>query len=122
MTGRTQRRRREARGRMAEAMAAWRLRLSGYRIAGMRLRTPFGEIDILAFKRDIAAIVEVKARADLAAGVMAVRPQQRRRIAQAAAWLAAKRPELARRRLRFDIVVVRPWRRPQHVVDAWRPE
>lgn len=116
------RRAREAHGRMAETLAAWRLRLAGYRICARRAKTPFGEIDLIGLKRDLAAIVEVKARPDLASGLLAVSPRQRHRIAQAAEWLAANRPDLARRRFRFDIVVVRPWRAPLHIQDAWRPE
>lgn len=121
MNGRAQRRRNEARGRFAETAAAWRLKLAGYRILARRLRTPFGEIDIVASKGDVAAIVEVKARADLAQGIEAVTPKQRERIVRAATWLAGKRPDVARMRLRFDIVVVSPWRNPQHIADAWRP-
>lgn len=117
-----ERRAREMRGRGAETLAAWRLRLAGYRIRARRAVTPFGEIDVVAIKRDVVAIIEVKARPSLRAGVEAVGARQRRRIAAAANWLAASRPELARRRLRFDIIVVRPWRAPQHVRDAWRPE
>lgn len=122
MSRRTDHWKRDARGRTAERLAAWRLRLAGYRILARRMRTPYGEIDLIAAKGDLAAIIEVKARRDLAAGLSAVAPRQRRRIAEAAEWLAAKRPEIARRRRRFDIVIVRPWRAPQHVIDAWRPE
>ena len=115
------RRAHEAKGRYAETLAAWRLRFAGYRIIARRARTPFGEIDLVALKRGIAAVVEVKARADLAAGLLSVSQRQQRRIATAAVWLASNRPDLARRRLRFDVIVVRPWRAPQHIRDAWRP-
>ena len=115
------RRARDARGRFAETLAAWRLRLFGYRVIARRARTPFGEIDLVAVKGPVAAMVEVKARKDLATGIVAVSPRQQRRIATAAVWLASNRPDLAGRRLRFDIVIVRPWRAPQHIPDAWRP-
>ena len=115
------RRRIEAGGRRAETIAAWRLRLAGYRILGTRIRTPFGEIDIAAARGDVLAIVEVKARPTVAAGVAAVTPMQRSRIAAAAQAYVGKREKLSRRRLRFDIVVVSPWRPPRHVRDAWRP-
>jgi putative endonuclease len=116
------RRQQERLGRFAETLAAWCLRLSGYRIAAHRTKTPFGEIDIITISKDVATIVEVKARKDLAAGILAFSPRQRRRIEQAASWLTSRRPDLARRRLRFDIVVVRPWRWPHHRLDAWRPD
>jgi len=57
---------RERRGRVAESLVAWRLRFAGYRIAGRRASTPYGEIDLIALKGDIAAIVEVKARPESA--------------------------------------------------------
>ncbi len=121
MSAKGARRAHEAKGRFAETLAAWRLRLAGYRIVARRARTPFGEIDLVALKRDIAAIVEVKARPNLASGLLSVSQRQQRRIATAAVWLASNRPDLALRRLRFDIIVVRPWRTPQHIRDAWRP-
>ena len=112
---------RERLGRVAEALTAWRLAAAGYRTVARRAKTPFGEIDLVVLKGDVAAIVEVKARRDFESGVAAVTPRQRRRLQQAAEWLAAQRPSLAKRRLRFDIVVVRLWRLPRHLPDAWRP-
>ncbi len=117
-----ERRRRERRGRAAETLAVWALRLKGYRIIARRAATPYGEIDILAARGDVLAVVEVKARPDIAAGIAAVQPRQRRRIEQAAAWYAGRKPALARRRLRFDIVVVTPRRWPHHIGDACRPD
>lgn len=112
----------ESRGRLAESLAAWRLRFAGYRVRDRRVRTPFGEIDLIATRGDIAAFVEVKARRTLRAGVLAASPTQRRRIAAAANWLVGQRPALQRKRMRFDIVVVMPGRPPQHIPDAWRPD
>lgn len=112
----------ETRGRMAESLATWRLRFAGYRVRDRRVRTPFGEIDLVATRGDIAAFVEVKARKTLRAGVLAASPTQRRRITSAANWLVGQRPALRQKRMRFDIVVVMPGRPPQHIRDAWRPD
>ncbi|MFN5822342.1 MAG: YraN family protein [Novosphingobium sp.] len=46
-----QRARREAQGRRGEALAAWYLRLTGWRILAQRLKTPRGEIDLIARRR-----------------------------------------------------------------------
>ena len=116
------RREREAFGRHAEDLAVLRLRLAGYRILRRRWRTPAGEVDIIARRGRLLAAVEVKARPTVAAGLEAVTPRQRRRIARAAAQFLARQPDAARLGLRFDVVVVTPWRLPAHVVDAWRPE
>ena len=54
----------EARGRRSETLAAWALRLKGYRILGRRLKTPQGEIDMVALPLfGPVCFIEVKARA-----------------------------------------------------------
>src|SRR5215468_942570 len=52
-------------GISAESRAAAFLMAKGYRILAKRFRTPFGEIDLVAKKRDLLAFIEVKARASL---------------------------------------------------------
>lgn len=120
MAGTAERRRREAAGRLAEAACVWHLRLRGWRILARRARTRVGEIDIVAARRGIVAFIEVKARPDLAQAAWSVTPPQRRRIARAAEAFLQKRPDLAARDLRFDVMLVAPWRLPRHVIDAWR--
>ena len=55
------RRRHLGRGHRGETLAAWALRLKGYRIVARQYRTKLGEIDIIARRADLVAIVEVKA-------------------------------------------------------------
>ncbi|BDA82476.1 UPF0102 protein [Aureimonas sp. SA4125] len=118
--GPEERRRRFARGHRGEWLAAWALRLKGYRILATRHRTKLGEIDLIARRGDLVAIVEVKARASLEEAMDAVGPAAQRRIERAAdLWLARQRDH-ARLSLRFDIVAVLPRRWPVHVTDAWR--
>ena len=97
------------------------LRLKGYRILARNFRVPVGEIDVIAGRGRILALVEVKARADLATALAAVAPRQWQRIARAATWFAAADRRAADRDWRFDLMVIRAWRRPRHLVDAWRP-
>ncbi len=52
-------------GLSAETRAAAFLMAKGYRILAKRFKTPYGEIDIVAKKRDLIAFIEVKARARL---------------------------------------------------------
>ena len=52
----------EQRGRGAERIAAWWLRLRGWRILAQRARVPGGEVDLIARRGRIVAFVEVKAR------------------------------------------------------------
>ncbi len=80
----------------------------GYRILARRYRTPHGEIDIVARRRNLIAFVEVKARATLDDAAFAVTPRQQQRIINAAqGWLVAH-PEHAEFELRFDAMLIAP--------------
>ena len=77
-------------GISAESRAAGYLIAKGYRILARRFRTPHGEIDIVARRRNLIAFIEVKARASLDEAAFAVTPRQQQRIIDAAqGWLAA---------------------------------
>lgn len=110
----------ERRGRWAEILAAWRLRLAGWRVVARNLRTPVGEIDLIVRRGRVLAFVEVKIRNAEAGAAEAIRASQQLRIRNAAAAFLARRPEVAGLDLRFDAVLVVPGRWPQHVADAWR--
>ena len=115
-----ERRRRLQYGRWAEAICALSLMLRGYRILARRYRTPLGEIDIVARRGGLIAFIEVKARRDLALAAHSVTPRQRRRVRRAAEAFLQRRPDLAGRDIRFDVMLVAPWRPPRHLIDAWR--
>ena len=114
------RRRAEGFGRFAEGLCRLALRLKGYRILENRLRTPLGEIDIVARRGRTLAIVEVKARGDWDAANVALNARQRGRLARAAHLYLAANPRYAGYVLRFDVMLVTPWSWPRHLQDAWR--
>jgi len=106
-------------GLSAEARAAAFLMAKGYRILARRFRTPHGEIDIVARRRNLVAFVEVKARATLDDAAFAVTPRQQARIINAAqAWLAAH-PEHAEFEMRFDAMLIAPKHLPRHLLAAF---
>jgi len=108
-----------ARGLSAESRAALLLIAKGYRIAARRWKSPVGEIDIVARRRNLLVFVEVKARAGFDAAAFSVTPYQRQRIVSAArAWLA-RHPDDVTCAMRFDAVLVVPWRLPRHMVNAF---
>ena len=109
-----------AAGRRGEVWAALLLMAKGYRILGFRLRTPQGEIDILALRGRTLVVVEVKRRADPMAALDAVSFDQRDRLRRAGAALAARRPALAGAAVRLDLVALAPGRLPVHIPDAWK--
>src|SRR6266436_3559812 len=106
-------------GLSAESRAAAYLMAKGYRILAKRFRTPHGEIDIVARRRNLVAFVEVKARASLDEAAFAVTPRQQARIIEAAqAWLMAH-PEHAGYELRFDAMLIAPRHLPRHLLAAF---
>jgi putative endonuclease len=107
-------------GRRSEVVAALWLMAKGYRILGFRLKTPQAEIDLLALKGRVLAVVEVKRRADLMAALEAVGHDQRQRLRRAGAALAARRGGLAGASVRLDLMALAPGRLPMHIPDAWK--
>ncbi len=106
-------------GISAESRAAAFLIAKGYRILARRFRTPYGEIDIVARRRNLLAFVEVKARDSLDDAAYAVTPRQQSRIIAAAqGWLMAH-PEHADFELRFDAMLIAPKSLPRHLVAAF---
>ena len=106
-------------GRRAEVLAAAWLMLKGYRILGFRLPTPLGEIDLLAQRGKVLAVVEVKRRATLDAALDAVTAEQRARLRRAAAHIVQHRNALRNATIRLDLIALAPGRWPRHLRDAW---
>jgi putative endonuclease len=113
----------ERRGRRSETWAAVFLMAKGYRILGRRVRTRAGEIDLVARSPSgVLCFVEVKARAARELAADSLGPRQQARIARAAAMFLARKPALASKGMRFDVVMLAPRSWPKHIPDAWRSE
>ena len=112
------RRRAEGWGRRGEAIAAWWLRLKGWRILATRVRTPIGEVDLVVRRSGCVVFVEVKARADVAGAAAALSFGNQRRVLRASNMLLARFGRDCEA-ARIDAVLVTPWRLPRHVVGAW---
>lgn len=108
----------ERRGRRGETLAAWWLRLHGWRIVATRARTPVGEVDLIARRGRTLAFVEVKTRASEAELALAIDRHRLSRVARAAELLA---PRFARPDddIRVDVILLRPRAWPRHIVNAW---
>jgi putative endonuclease len=106
-------------GLSAESLAAALLLAKGYRILSRRLRTPVGEVDIVARRGDTLVFVEVKARERLDDAAEAVTERQKRRIIAATQMWLATHPNDARQNIRFDAILVAPRRWPRHIVGAF---
>jgi putative endonuclease len=112
------RQRAERGGRRAEALAALWLQLKGWRIVARRVRTPVGEVDLVARRGFMVAFVEVKARASAAEADFALDQFRLRRVAAAAEALA---PRFVRSGddMRIDAVFIVPRRLPRHLPNVW---
>jgi len=113
------RQRAERGGRRAEAIAALWLQVKGWRILARRLRTPVGEVDLVARRGRILAFVEVKARANVDQAAYALDEYRLRRVA-AAAHASSHRFARAGDDIRIDAMFIVPGRLPRHLANVWR--
>jgi putative endonuclease len=102
-----------------EAAAGW-LAQQGYDILARNFRTRGGEIDIVAQREGVLVFFEVKSwrsygAADLEYSIAGVK---QRRIASAARFFLSRRPALADRALRFDVLLVAGGR-IEHIENAF---
>lgn len=111
-----------ARGVAAEDAACSVLRADGWTILARRRRTPAGEIDILAEREGLLAVVEVKARAHLAEAAVAVTPRQQARLLAATDLILAENPDWGANGVRFDLLLVDAAGRVRRIADAFRRE
>ena len=109
----------EKRGRGAETLACWYLRLKGWHILARRARVPGGEVDIVARRGRVLAFVEVKARATDEAAAQSLDAWRLRRVVVAAERLAPRfiRPGDD---LRIDAIFMVPGRWPRHLANIWQ--
>ena len=101
-------------GHRSEWLAAAMLMARGYQVLGFRLKTRAGEIDILARRRRVLAVVEVQRRATLEQALAALTANQYDRLLAAGRSVLRQRPSLAGHVLRIDMVALAPGRLPRH--------
>jgi len=108
----------ETAGRRAERLAGWWLRLKGWSILDRRVRTPAGEVDLIARRGGVVAFVEVKHRRNAAELDFAI---DERRLARVAAAAEILFPRYARADddARVDVLLLAPGTRPRHIENAW---
>jgi len=112
------RRRAERSGREGEMRAAWFLRAKGWRILDQRVRTPAGEVDLVARRGKLIAFVEVKTRKTVAELDHAIDEYRLARVAAAAEMLAPRYLQ-ADDDMRVDVVLIAPRAWPRHIENAW---
>jgi putative endonuclease len=94
--------------------------MKGWRIIGERVKTPVGEVDLIARKANLVAFIEVKTRATAKELETAIDEYRLRRVAAAANALAARyaKPDDD---IRIDVILITPRRWPKRIENAWMP-
>ncbi|MBB5715239.1 YraN family protein [Sphingomonas aerophila] len=108
----------ETAGRRGERLAGWWLWLKGWRILDRRVRTPAGEVDLVARKGNLISFVEVKMRGSAADLDHAIDERRLARVA-AAAELLMPRYAGPNDDIRVDVVLLAPGTPPRHIENAW---
>lgn len=106
----------------AEANVCAILDADGWTILGRRLRTAAGEVDVVAEKDGLLAVIEVKARPKLADAAFSLTLRQRVRLISAAEILLAENPGWGRAGVRFDLLLVDRAGTVRRIADAFRLE
>lgn len=110
----------ERQGRRGEGFAAWWLRLQGWRIVASRVKTPRGEVDLIARRGRTVLFLEVKWRSTVIERDRAIDAYRLRRVA-AAVEAIAHRYMRDGDNPRIDVLLLAPRRWPRHIVNAWQP-
>lgn len=106
-------------GKQAEDMATAYLEAKHYTTLARRMRTRYGEIDIIALSGTTVVMVEVKMRKHLEDYRDAVTPRQQKRINQSALMYIAEHPEYQQHDIRMDVVFVTADGQIEHLENAW---
>ena len=110
----------EKRGRSGESRAAVWLRAQGWRVLDQRVKTPAGEIDLVARRGTLVAFVEVKWRSNKAELDHAIDHRRLARVAAAAEAVAHHYMQDGDD-MRVDVILLAPGALPRHIANAWQP-
>ena len=105
-------------GISAELCAANELVSKGYEILGTRIKTKYGEIDILAKKGNDVVAVEVKQRKTLNSSRDCITTHQKKRIANAFLFIISNRNEIFEN-YRVDVICLDTVGRFEHIENAF---
>lgn len=105
-------------GLLAEYLIYILYKIGFYSILHHRMKTYVGEIDLVVQRGKQIVFIEVKARKnDICEGV--VSKEQQMRIRRAAEFFLTKNPQYENYDIRFDLAVVRSYRWPLIIKNAW---
>ncbi len=103
----------------AEFLARLFLRLTGWQVLAYSYAAHGGEIDIIAKRGSLIIFVEVKARQNRDAALLAIDGRKIARLSKAARHWLARYPAAQRYAVRGDAILMVPWRWPERVEGAF---
>lgn len=107
-------------GLEAETLAAEFLLGQGYSLLGQRIRTPYGELDLLVANEDWLLAIEVKQRTTLADARYALSHRQGQRLLRSFGFIIETRPDWQRPNNRLDVLIIDGQGAIEHIEDALR--
>ena len=96
------------------------LRAKGWRVLDQRVKTPAGEIDLVAKRGKLVAFIEVKWRKERKDLDHAIDEHRLARVA-AAAEAVGHRYVTEGEDMRVDVILLAPGAFPRHIANAWQP-
>jgi putative endonuclease len=105
-------------GIIGELIASVFLLLKGYRILETRYKTKWGEIDIIAKKRNVIVFVEVKSRKSDEKCYNAIVAKQLQRIQNASLMFMNKNRKFSENQTRYDVILISKYNLPIHVENV----
>lgn len=106
-------------GKWAEAIARLFLLARGYFCIYQGFRVSFVEIDLILIKKNTLIFCEVKKRTSFLKAGESIKKAQKKRLLKGAFLFLKKYPQFQKHAIRFDAVLLEPWKLPRHVKHAW---
>jgi putative endonuclease len=107
-------------GIASEKKAFLYLRKKGFLLIRHRLKTPYGEIDLLMKKQDLFLVAEVKQRSSINQALYAIDIKQQKRIIDAFCWWQSIEAISLDCHVRFDVIVIDQHGGLNHLENAFQ--
>jgi putative endonuclease len=107
-------------GIASEKKAFLYLRKKGFCLIHHRLKTPYGEIDLLMKRPGLFLVVEVKQRPSINQALYSIDIRQQRRIIDAFCWWQSTKEISLDLPVRFDVIAIDQYGRLNHLENAFQ--
>ncbi len=106
-------------GKWAETIARLFLLVRGYSCLYQGFRLSFVEVDLILTKKNTLIFCEVKKRASFLKAGESIKRVQKEHLLKGARLFLKMYPQFQNHDIRFDAILLEPWKLPRHVKHAW---